>query len=173
MREYCEIKLVSFPTELGWMGLALNGSVVQQLKFGYQSEPQLLLAFNCHFNLGKFDRQLKKWRSSLQRYAEGQKQDLSDIAVDLGSYPKFQSTVLSTCRKIGYGMTMTYGQLAEKSGSPNAARAVGTAMKNNRYPLIVPCHRVVASNGIGGYSAGEGIRIKTMLLELEGVSYSN
>lgn len=171
MHYHCEIKLISFPTELGWMGLALSGSVVQQSKFGYETEPQLLHAFDCHFELGKVDRQLQKWRSSLQRYAEGRKQDLSEIAVDLKSYSKFQSKVLNACRKIGYGKTMTYGQLADNSGSPNAARAVGTAMKNNRYPLIVPCHRVVASNGIGGYSAGEGIKIKMMLLELEGASF--
>lgn len=169
MLEHGEIKLISFPTELGWMGLALTGPVVYQLKFGFGTEPQLLHAFHCHFELAKADHQLKKWRSSLQRYAAGRKQDLSEINIDLASYPPFQSRVLKACRKIAYGTTMTYGQLATKAGSPNAARAVGTAMKNNRFPLIIPCHRVVASNGIGGYSAASGITLKKKLLEMEGV----
>ena len=168
MNRRFEFELISFPTELGWMGFALKDFVVHQLKFGFDSEPQLLHAFDCHFDVIKTNRQSKKWKSALQRFAEGRKQDLSDIPVKLDDYPAFQGKVLKACRKIGYGKTLTYGQLAGKAGSPNAARAVGTAMKNNRYPLIVPCHRVVGSNGLGGYSASSGLPLKIRLLQMEG-----
>ena len=164
-----DLRVISFPTDLGWMGLALRGSVVHQLKFGFPSEPQLLHAFEFDIEVGKANSQLRKWRVALQRFASGREQDLSGIDVDFTTYSPFQCKVLKTCRKIGYGKTLTYGQLASQSGSPNAARAVGTAMKQNRYPLIVPCHRVVASNGIGGYSAASGISLKKKLLAMEGV----
>ena len=175
MSETIEIRLVSFLTDLGWMGLALRGGVVQRLKFGHPSEPQLIHSFagefESDFKLAKADRQVSKWRTALQRFASGRKQDLSSIAIDLESHSPFHRKVLKLCRNIGYGDTITYGQLAGKAGSPNAARAVGTAMKRNRVPLIVPCHRVIASNGVGGYSAVEGVSSKVKLLKLEGVQF--
>lgn len=171
MNDQDRILISSFSTDLGWMGLALRDSVVQQLKFGFASEPKLLHAFDFDFDVTNAKGQLREWKSTLQRYASGKPADLSMIAIDLKSYTPFQSKVLTKCRQIGYGKTLTYGQLAEKAGSPNAARAVGSAMKRNRYPLIIPCHRVVASNGIGGYSAGDGCKIKAKLLALEGVRY--
>lgn len=171
MNDQDRILVSSFSTDLGWMGLALRDGVVQQLKFGFDSEVHLLRSFELDFDLAKPKGQLRKWQSVLKRYAAGRKEDLTIIDVDLKSYSPFQTKVLKNCRKIGYGKTLTYGQLAEKVGSPNAARAVGTAMKSNRYPLIIPCHRVVASSGIGGYSAGDGIQIKRDLLALEGVRY--
>ena len=72
------------------------------------------------------------------------------------------------CRRIPYGRTMSYAELAAKAGSPNAARAVGNCMAGNRIPLIVPCHRVVCSDGrLGSYSAPGGTRMKRRLLDLE------
>ena len=163
------LAIVSFPTDLGWMGLALRGAIVHQLKFGFHTEPQLLRSFETDFDDISTNTQLNKWKSCLQKYASGKRQDLSLIPIDLDSYPPFQKRVLESCRKIEYGQTLTYGQLAKRAGSVNAARAVGTAMKNNRYPLIVPCHRVVASSGIGGYSAASGVSLKQVLLRMEGV----
>jgi methylated-DNA-[protein]-cysteine S-methyltransferase len=79
--------------------------------------------------------------------------------------------VLQACRKIAPGKTLTYAELADKVGSPGAARAVGNCMARNRFPLIIPCHRVVGSNGhLGGYSAAEGIPFKKRLLELEAMA---
>ncbi len=72
-------------------------------------------------------------------------------------------------RQVGYGETVSYGELAERSGSPRAARAVGTVMATNRIPLILPCHRVLGSAGrIGGFSAPQGIDLKRRMLDLEG-----
>ena len=80
----------------------------------------------------------------------------------------FQQKVLRHCYKIKPACTMTYGELADKVGSPGAARAVGGAMAKNRWPLLIPCHRVVGSNGkMTGYSGVGGIDTKQKLLALE------
>jgi len=75
---------------------------------------------------------------------------------------------LTLCHAIPVGETRTYGQLAKLAGSPHAARAVGGAMARNRWPLIVPCHRVVGSSGkLTGYSGEGGLKTKHWLLEHE------
>lgn len=79
----------------------------------------------------------------------------------------FRAKVYEITRKIPYGKTLSYSEVAVKAGSPNAARAVGAAMAANPLPLIIPCHRVVGSNGkLTGFTGG--LKIKEMLLELEG-----
>ena len=81
----------------------------------------------------------------------------------------FQRRVLEVLeREVGFGETITYGELAALAGKPTAARAVGTAMNRNPLPIFVPCHRVLASTGIGGF--GPGVSIKRRLLAHEGVS---
>ena len=80
----------------------------------------------------------------------------------------FQRAVWSTLRAIPYGSVMTYAEVADAAGHPGAQRAVGNANHANPVPVIVPCHRVVASSGLGGYGGGEAV--KRYLLELEGVS---
>jgi methylated-DNA-[protein]-cysteine S-methyltransferase len=76
--------------------------------------------------------------------------------------------VLQLARKIGYGRTVAYGELAARAGNSRAARAIGAVMASNPLPIIVPCHRVVASGGaIGGFSAPHGIELKKRLLEME------
>ena len=79
----------------------------------------------------------------------------------------FQISVWNELLKIPYGSVNTYGEIAERIGAPHAARAVGNAVGANPIPIIVPCHRVVATNGFGGYSCG--IDIKKRLLQIEGV----
>jgi methylated-DNA-[protein]-cysteine S-methyltransferase len=80
----------------------------------------------------------------------------------------FHREVLTLCHAIPRGETLTYGQLAKLAGSPHAARAVGGAMARNRWPLIVPCHRVVGSSGkLTGYSGEGGLKTKHWLLEHE------
>ena len=81
------------------------------------------------------------------------------------------SRVIAACRRIPWGETRSYGDLATECGSPGAARAVGSVMAKNRYPLIVPCHRVLAAGGdIGGYSAADGLVMKRRLLAAEGLT---
>ncbi len=92
-----------------------------------------------------------------------------DVHLDLEGLTEFRRRVLAACRKIPRGRTATYADLARAAGSPGAARAAGSTMANNQFPLIVPCHRVVRSDGtIGGFSSAQGVRLKRRLLELEG-----
>jgi len=99
----------------------------------------------------------------LERYFQGEVIDFSP-AFDISCLSPFEQKVLEETRNIKYGKTITYSELAEKIGS-RAMRAVGNALGKNPVPIIIPCHRVLAKKGIGGYS--EGIDIKTILLELE------
>jgi O-6-methylguanine DNA methyltransferase len=89
--------------------------------------------------------------------------------LDLRFLPSFTGRVLKVLLKIPFGTYITYGDLAKRTGNPAAARAVGGAVGRNPIPIIVPCHRIVASTGIGGF--GLGLRCKRVLLALENVSF--
>jgi methylated-DNA-[protein]-cysteine S-methyltransferase len=81
----------------------------------------------------------------------------------------FQSEVWAALRRIPYGQVRTYGEVADAVDRPRAHRAVGNANHANPWPIVVPCHRVVASGGLGGYGGGD--EVKRYLLDLEGVHY--
>ncbi len=103
----------------------------------------------------------------LRRYLAGQKVDWSSYPLDCSGYREFTAALLRQVSAIPYGQVCTYRAAAERAGSPKAWRAAGQALKANRHPLIVPCHRVVGSGGkLGGFS-GPAVW-KQMLLELEG-----
>ena len=108
----------------------------------------------------------------LQNYFHGECIDFSDISVDLHTLPPFRQNVLTMIRKLVFGEICTYGEVAELCGSPRAARAVGGALAANPIPVIIPCHRVVASNGrLTGFSAPGGVHSKKALLQLEGIEF--
>lgn len=87
---------------------------------------------------------------------------------DLSGLSEFQRRVLRECTRIPRGETVTYGELARRIDRPGAARAVAQALAHNPYPITIPCHRVVAKNGLGGYSGPGGIEKKKKLLKKEG-----
>lgn len=95
-----------------------------------------------------------------------------DLPLSLAGISEVATTVLWTLADtVGYGETVTYGQLAERSGTGIPARAIGSIMGMNPLPLLIPCHRVVAGDGLGGYSGGppgQGLETKRRLLEFEG-----
>ncbi|TAN44463.1 MAG: methylated-DNA--[protein]-cysteine S-methyltransferase [Candidatus Methanoperedens sp.] len=105
----------------------------------------------------------------LEEYFRGERTEFS-CEVDLSNLSDFVRRVLEETRKIKYGTVVTYSDLSRRIGS-NAVRAVGGALGRNPVPIIIPCHRVVAKNGIGGYSCGVDMKIK--LLELERKHLSN
>jgi methylated-DNA-[protein]-cysteine S-methyltransferase len=99
----------------------------------------------------------------------GETVDLSAIALDMAKVPEFHRRVYEIARTIPPGATVSYGDIATRLGAPGSARAVGQALGRNPFPIVVPCHRVLASNGkMGGFSANGGVRTKLRLLRIEG-----
>jgi methylated-DNA-[protein]-cysteine S-methyltransferase len=122
---------------------------------------------------GAGSRLLRTARDQLAEYFAGRRRTF-DLPIDWSRASPAQQQVLSVLfGTVGFGETITYGSLARRAGLGDGgpalpARTVGTIMGSNRWPLIVPCHRVVAGTGIGGYSGGTGIEIKRWLLIFEG-----
>ncbi len=92
--------------------------------------------------------------------------DSRNCQINFTGYTDFEISVLEETRKIPYGKTKTYSDIAKAIGKPKAARAVGNALRKNRTPILIPCHRVIKSDGtLGGFSMG--LEWKRKLLEME------
>ena len=103
----------------------------------------------------------------LHRYAGGDMTALDGIELDFSGVTPFFNAAWNACRSIPSGETRSYAWLAAEAGSPLAMRAAGQAMARNRFSLIIPCHRVIASDGgLGGYGGG-GLGVKARLLQME------
>ena len=103
----------------------------------------------------------------LHRYSAGDTAALDEIGLDFSGVTPFFSAAWNACRNIPAGETRSYAWLAAEAGSPLAMRAAGQAMARNRFSLIIPCHRVIASDGgLGGYGGG-GLGVKARLLQME------
>jgi methylated-DNA-[protein]-cysteine S-methyltransferase len=102
----------------------------------------------------------------LKAYFAGADDAFADVELDIGFDTPFQRAVAETLRSIPRGETVTYGELAALAGYPNAHRAAGTVCARNRFPIVVPCHRVTGANGLGRFGS-LGIGYKQRLLGLE------
>jgi methylated-DNA-[protein]-cysteine S-methyltransferase len=103
-----------------------------------------------------------------QRYPDGERNDFSDVRLDLDGVPEFNRQAYAELLKIGYGETTTYGAIARTLGDVTLSRAVGTAMGQNPIPLIIPCHRVMGANDKPvGFSSPGGVTAKMRMLALE------
>lgn len=108
--------------------------------------------------------------SSIVALLDGASVDLAGIRLNLRGIPDFRRRVYEAAREVPPGTTVTYGELASRIGQPGAARAVGRALGCNPFPIVVPCHRVIAANGrSGGFSAPGGVVTKLRMLAIEGV----
>lgn len=161
-----------FSTELGWMVIAGTGQSVWGMAFGYKTPREAQNAVRDYFDAEPVQSEwLPELRQRLIDFAAGRPDDFLDVKVTLPQMAPFATAVIERCRRIPYGQTLSYSQLAADAGSPRAARAVGNIMRANRCPLIVPCHRVVHADGtIGHYNAAEGARMKQRLLAMEHAS---
>jgi methylated-DNA-[protein]-cysteine S-methyltransferase len=109
--------------------------------------------------------------AGIRAMVAGERRELTDVPLDLERLSGFARQVYAIARAIPPGETMTYGEIAARLGDPGAARAVGEAMGQNPYPIVVPCHRVLAAGGkLGGFSAHGGAATKLRLLEIEGAA---
>jgi methylated-DNA-[protein]-cysteine S-methyltransferase len=176
-----EVFMTVFPSALGWMAAAWRDEDLLGLTFNHVDPQSAMTSLTaglekttCSIVVPEARRDEPTLSQSalmtrLQKFAEGADDDFHDVPLDLSAHTPFQRRVIHYCRRIKSGKVLTYGQLAAKAGSPAAARAVGQVMATNRWPLIVPCHRVVgAAGGLGGYSAPDGLALKRRLLEREG-----
>ena len=160
-------------TRFGWMGLL--SSDVGLLRSTLPEESEETCASRLGLGVGEAARS-PDWfadlRDRLARYFDGADVGFGDIALDFRDAPDFQRKAWQACRAIPRGETRTYKWLADRAGSPNAPRAAGQTMARNRIPIIVPCHRVIGSDGsLRGFGSGDTrIDLKWRLLELEGAA---
>jgi len=175
--EPCPIEAAIFATPLGWIGVAGSGTTVVALTIGHASADEVRNALTARVSdssgggstvaIGERD-WYPELRRALERYAQGQRVDFRQFDVELGQTTPYRKRVLEAARGIPYGSTLSYGELAARSGKPRAARAVGSAMASNQIALLIPCHRVVAAGGaIGGFSCRTGVELKRRLLDME------
>lgn len=158
-----------FPTDLGWMGIVWRGPQPLRIIMGYPSRAALLATLEADVATANAPpAEVQNLAERLADYAAGEVVDFQDVRLDLSHLSDFQRRVAELCRRIPRGKTLSYGQLAAKAGNPGAARAVGSVMSSNRFPILIPCHRVVGAGGkLGGFSAPEGISVKQRMLQLE------
>ncbi len=108
----------------------------------------------------------------IKKHLDGEPQQYDDVPLDLQEVTPFNKKVYEALRRLPSGAVITYGDLAARAGSRGAARAVGHAMAVNPLPIVVPCHRVVRSDGtLGQFSALSGTKSKRQLLEMEGCTF--
>ena len=119
------------------------------------------------FAEGEDSELLDETKDLLKDYFNGEPVNFGGLPLDLSGYTDFQRDVLEATMRIPAGEVRSYKQIAEMVGRPNAYRAVGNAVGNNRTPIVIPCHRVVRSDGSIGHFGG-GSRLKRFLLRLEG-----
>ncbi|MEX0761461.1 MAG: methylated-DNA--[protein]-cysteine S-methyltransferase [Dehalococcoidia bacterium] len=159
-----------FETALGWIAIVGSDSGVRRMSLpeptpdaaidyirrdmeGMEPAPELFAVM----------------RSTIQRYCAGEPVDLSSIPINVTGRSPFFVRAWEACRSIPAGETRTYKWLAKMAGSPGAARGAGQAMARNPFPLIVPCHRVVGTDGsLHGFGGGVGLPMKSRLLQMEG-----
>jgi methylated-DNA-[protein]-cysteine S-methyltransferase len=104
----------------------------------------------------------------VRRHLEGERTSYRDVAIDLSWCTPFQLELAAALQRVPWGEIVSYGELAALAGRPGAARAAGTFCARNRFSLVLPCHRVVSADGIGGYGSS-GVALKRRLLALEGI----
>ena len=159
-----------FPTAIGWIGMAGEGDTLHSLVFGYDSQAEVLGRFRTEF---EGDAEIRDWnpelRQRLQAFLKGDgNAGFKDVKTVETETTPFAARVIAAVRRIPAGKVKSYAEIAAAAGSPKASRAVGNIMARNTIPIIIPCHRVVASGGrLGGYSSPKGLDMKTRLLELE------
>ncbi|MDI6027107.1 methylated-DNA--[protein]-cysteine S-methyltransferase [Corticibacterium sp. UT-5YL-CI-8] len=166
-----------FETALGWMGVAWSEKGVSRFQLPDRDKARTAGQLTSRLSNGQLsiaEADVPDWIDRLiQRvklYAQGDPVEFASIPVDLDGVDAFRLAVYAQTRELSYGQTLSYGELAARAGHKGLAREVGQAMGSNPVPLIIPCHRVLATgNRIGGFSAPGGSASKQRMLSLEGV----
>ena len=153
-------------TPIGPLLLAVTERGLCRISFDPEPERETeFLARSFGVRVLRAPREVDEVRRELDEYFEGRRRDF-DLPLDLRGREGFSRLILERLAQVPYGEVTTYKSLAVEAGNPRAARAVGTIMNRNPIPIVLPCHRVVGSNGsLVGY--GGGLERKRLLLELE------
>jgi methylated-DNA-[protein]-cysteine S-methyltransferase len=161
-----ELAYTVFKTSSGWVGILGSSAGLRCTTLPRPSEKAAIVSLGNDVSQAvpsakRFSDLIKRF----QTYFSGRKVDFPD-ELDYSGCTPFRRGVWQATRQIPYGQTRSYGWIAHQLGKPNAARAVGQALGRNPFPIIVPCHRVLAGDGgLGGFSGG--LEIKKSLLTLE------
>ena len=164
-------KYAIFLTAWGWAGFVADQKGLLIFVLPEERKENVLFRIEKELKCNNLSEDNREWKNLIHKvkeYYTGKKIDFTDSRLNLDNYTNFQKKVLQTVKKIPYGEIRSYKEAAEAAGYPRAYRAVGNTMKNNPLPLIVPCHRVIKSDGsLGGFSAEGGIKLKQKMLALE------
>lgn len=154
----------------GVFNIAVSDKGLRLITFNKYSGLSEILEHACRnkLTIAKNPQKTNDIKSQLKEYFQGKRTNFN-LRLDIGYLPPFKQRALREAKKIPYGKVITYGQLARKAGSPKAARAAGQVMATNPISIVIPCHRVVGSDGrLTGF--GGGIDMKKRLLTMEGVA---
>ena len=164
-------KYAIFLTAWGWAGFAADQKGLRIFILPEEREEDVLFKIKKELKCNNLFEDNRGWESlskKVKEYYTGKKVDFTDYKLNLDNYTDFQKEILKTVRKISYGETRSYKEAAEAAGYPRAYRAVGSTMRNNPLPLIVPCHRVIKSDGsLGGFSGKKRSTLKRKMIDLE------
>lgn len=155
-----ELYFDQYDTQVGVVGILAGPAGVRQVGWRLDARGASL----------EPDETVQAALGQLREYFAGQRRDF-DLVLDLPPLEPSTRAVLEALRTVPYGETITYAELARRSGTGLPARAIGSVMAANPVPILIPCHRVVASDGLGGYSGGDPgheLETKRWLLENEG-----
>ena len=164
--------LATFPTAIGWCGLVWRDDRLLGLQLPEATAGQTHARLARRFP-GAIDTSpppaVQTVIEEIKRLIEGHGEDLRSAVLDLDGVPEFNQRVYALARAIPPGRTRTYGDIASELGDVALSRAVGKALGQNPFPIVVPCHRVLGAGGkIGGFSANGGAATKARLLAIEG-----
>ena len=152
---------------LGPLFAAVNRRGLCAVDFG-RRESDFLNGLDPRARLEKNPKAVQHVMAQLREYFAGGRSTFN-LPVDISQLTPFQRRVLEVTSHIVAGQVWTYHRVAERLGRPHSSRPVGQALASNPVPIVIPCHRVIASNGsLGGYSGGSGLKAKRWLLQLEG-----
>ncbi|MDZ4661016.1 MAG: methylated-DNA--[protein]-cysteine S-methyltransferase [Pseudomonadota bacterium] len=167
-----DVQSYIFKTKWGFVGLAWDFSGVRQITLPdptFETCRKRLVSNYLHRTFKKVPKKIQSLSTLVKRYFAGEKIRFSrEIDFNWQGLTPLQIKVLTKAFEIPYGKTLTYSELAEKSGFPGAARFVGNTLGKNPFLLLVPCHRIIAKNkSLGGFSAPQGKKMKQKMLQLE------
>ncbi|MHB0988918.1 MAG: methylated-DNA--[protein]-cysteine S-methyltransferase [Bellilinea sp.] len=156
---YYEVRVLE-KTLVGPLTVYVSGAGLAKIAFGKQAE--------VHTGNGQLEKLAAQAVQELTEYFYAGRRVFT-LPIDWRATQPYQEKVLRACYAIPYGQTRTYGDLARQTGTPGSARAVGGIMASNPIPIVIPCHRVVGTDGkLHGYGSPGGVEGKAQLLALEG-----